>query len=99
MGEEAADPADGLVAAGDPLARPTSEVAPEAVGEVQRRRACGSKGKRREWFLQGKGERRGELMRGKGKIAVATYNIRDGKNGGLLCERHILDKTYGIIFY
>ena len=67
MGEEAEDRADGLVAVGDPPVTPTPATAPEAVGEVRRRRARGSKGKRREWFLEGKGERGGKRMKGKEK--------------------------------
>ena len=91
MGGEAVDRAGGLVAAGDPPVAPALATEPGTIGEVRRRRARGSHGRRREWFLRGKGERRGKLQKNEGNIAIASYNIRDGRNGGLLSVARALD--------
>ena len=91
MGGEAVDRAGGLVAAGDPPVEPALATEPGTVGEVRRRRARGSHGRRKQWFLKGKGERRGKLQKNEGNIAIASYNIRDGRNGGLLLVARALD--------
>ena len=72
MGGEAVDRAGGLVAAGDPPVEPALHAEPGTVGEVRRRRARGSHGRRRQWFLEGKGERRGKLQKNEGNIAIAS---------------------------
>ena len=72
---------------------PTPVMVPEADGEARRRRAGGSGGDERKnrWFVLEKGEKRGKVERKGSEIAIACYNIRDGRNGGLLSAARALD--------
>ena len=79
---------------------------PEAMGEARWRRASGSRreerrvgrpregrGKRNRRFLRmKKGERGGRRpIRKRDEVAVTSYNIRDGRNEGLLSAARALD--------
>ena len=95
MGGEAADRAGGLVAAGDLLVKPTLATAPGTKGEARGRRASGSgrnpRRRTKEWLKLRKGERGGKRPARSGRVAVATYNIRDGRAAGLLSAARAFD--------
>jgi len=96
MGGETTDRAGGLVDAGDLPVKPTPVTAPGTKGEARRRRASGygRKNPRRRtkgWLKLRKGERGGKRPARNERVAVATYNIRDGRSGGLLSTARALD--------
>ena len=74
---------------------PTPVEVPEAEGETRRRRVRGPGGKKEErrttWFVEGRGEKKGKAERKGSEIALACYNIRDGRNTGLLSAARALD--------